>query len=675
MSTVWYLWRVATPTAVEERSRAGFGHKPALDGIRAVAVASVMAYHFDVGSARGGFLGVDMFFVLSGYLITSLLLVEWERSATLDFSAFWARRARRLLPALVLVLLAVSAWASVAAHTDQLGTIRWDSIWTLFYGANWHFIASEQSYFDIFRDPPPLRHAWSLAIEEQFYLVWPLVTFAGLALARGRRFLLGVTCVIGVGVSTVLMARWYEASDPSRSYYGTDTRAAQLLVGALLAIALLAWEPRTRGARRATQLAGFAGAAFCVWAFFGVEDRASWLYHGGFLLFAVATAAVIAASVQPDRTPLHALLTLPALRWVGAISYGLYLWHWPIAVACTEGRTGLSGWALTFVRVVLTVVAASLSYYFLELPIRQGGWLRGRVAHVVAPLAGVVTAVVIIVSTVGASPPPEFLVARPDEARARPASVPAAPLRASEAELGIARMLLLGDSVADTLSTPLQEEAARHGVALTSITRPGCGMTTAVPLRQDGTEVPWGAACARATADYQSGAIREFAPDAVLWLSTWETSDLLAGDVRAAFGTPPGDALLLAELESARERVTAAGARLVLVTVPRPADTSEVEPLRADEGDRRRHLNRLFHRFASRHPSDVAVADLASIVCPSISSCPAIVDGVVLRPRDGNHFEGDGPAWVAPRLYAEIVRSLRALQPHPTPEVLVPGIG
>jgi peptidoglycan/LPS O-acetylase OafA/YrhL len=646
-------------TASDDVARRGFGYKPGLDGLRAVAVGSVIAFHFGAGWAPGGFLGVDLFFVLSGYLITSLLVIEWDRTSTIRFAAFWARRARRLLPALFLVLIAIAIWAAAVAHRDELASIRSDSIWTLFYAANWRFISSGQSYFAMFRDASPLRHAWSLAIEEQFYLVWPLVTFVCLRVGRGRRWLLAIGSVLGIVAASVLMSRWYDSADPSRAYYGTDTRAGQLLVGALLAIVLLRWSPRTARTRAALQVVGLVAAGVCVWMFANVADSEAFLYRGGLLLFAVSTAIVIAAVVQPTRSPLVALLAVRPVRWVGAISYGLYLWHWPIAVAVTEGRTGLSGWALAAARTGLTLGCATLSYYCLEVPIRRGVWLRRRAAFVIAPAAGLATAVAIVVGTSGGTSPPRFLVARPNAVvRSQPVTVPTVPVQASEAELGVSRMLLLGDSVADTLGDALQVEAAAHGVSVSSITRPGCGMTTETPLRADGSPVPWGEACATFTAQYQSDAVNEAAPNVVLWLSTWETSDALANGVKVDFGTRAGDDALLAELDAARSRLTAQGARLVLITLPAPADSSEVMPLRPDEGLRRNHLNSVFRRFAVRYPGTVGVADLAAIVCPpGGTSCPATVDGLVLRPRDGNHFEGDGPAWVAPRLYAAIIRA------------------
>ena len=219
-------------------ARPAFPHQPALDGLRAVAVLAVIAYHLGYGWARGGYLGVDTFFVLSGYLITSLLVVEFNGARRIDLRAFWARRARRLLPALLLVLGAVTVWAALVLRPDQLGSLRGDGLATLFYGANWRFVASGQSYFDVFSAASPLRHAWSLAIEEQFYLVWPLIAFACLRLARGRTRLLGAFCIAGAAGSIVLMASLYDPADPSRAYYGTDTRAHALLIGALLAVVL-----------------------------------------------------------------------------------------------------------------------------------------------------------------------------------------------------------------------------------------------------------------------------------------------------------------------------------------------------------------------------------------------------------------------------------------------------
>jgi peptidoglycan/LPS O-acetylase OafA/YrhL len=664
----------AAPGDTTEGARPDFGYKPALDGVRAVAVLSVIAYHFGAGWAPGGFLGVDMFFVLSGYLITSLLVIEWGKSSTIDLVAFWARRARRLLPALFLVLAAVAIWAALEAHSDQLDSIRADSIWSLFYGANWHLIDTAQSYFTMVREASPLRHMWSLAIEEQFYLVWPLVALACLKLARGKRWLIAAVCVAGIAGSVLWMAHIYSPADQSRAYYGTDSRAAQLLVGALLALVLLRWSPTGRAQKVGLQVVGAVGAVVCVWFFVTVDDRNSDMYRGGFLLFAVAVAALIASVVQQRRTPLHAGLSLKPVIWIGSISYGLYLWHWPVVVAVTPDTLGRGGWELSATRLALTFGFAALSFYLVEKPIRYGSWSRGRTGIALAAGAGVATAVVIVVATAGGTPPPAYLVANPDKPIRQSAPTPTAPPQKAEAALGVSRMLLVGDSIAGNIGPALADEAAKHGVAVTTIARPACGLTTAVPTTDD-EPLFWSKPCAVNAVGYQNDAVRDVAPDVVLWLSIWEGLDMEFPDgSKFKFGTPEWDEAMLNQWEEARARLEAGGARLVFLTLPRRADGIRPDGVFPDEAERRVHLNDLYRQFAARHPDDVTVADLAHIVCPSETTCPPTeADGTVIRPRDGDHFEGDGPTWLAPRLYPEIIRALKRLPPPAS--TIPPGFG
>jgi peptidoglycan/LPS O-acetylase OafA/YrhL len=643
----------------------GFGHKPALDGLRAVAVLSVMAFHFGATAFEGGFLGVDTFFVLSGYLITSLLITEWGRSRTIDLVAFWARRAKRLLPALFLALLLVGIWANLEADPTRLDGIRSDVLWTLFYGANWHFISSGQSYFDLFSEASPLRHAWSLAIEEQFYLFWPLITFAAMKAGKGRTNVLAGVCVAGIAASSAVMVAVYDSDDPSRAYYGTDSRASQLLIGALLAIALTRWSPSTRGQRRGVQVVGLAGAAFMLWAFTSTTDTQSWLYYGGFLLFAVATAAVIVAIVQPKDSPVGWVLSLGPMRWIGLISYGLYLYHWPVVVAISEPRTGLSGWDLALVRIGVTFLIATLSFYLIEMPIRRGA-LKGSVARVAAPAAFVIVAGVSIVLTSGGQEPPDFLGASPGSVVERGPSPKLAPTVTGAPEGGrLGSVLLLGDSVAASLGDALQLEAATRGIPLATATRPGCGLITGVPTTTEGEAVPWGQGCSDGTAPYLTSQIAERAPQTVLWLSTWETADRLIDGQLYRFGTKEADDVVLERLEESRRLITANGAHLMLLTNPPRAERAETY-VRNPEDDRKiERLNGLFEEFAAEHPETVKVVDLAKIVCPRGAPCPEDVGGVTLRPRDGGHYEGDGPGWVAPRLLDAVVRASAATATTP----------
>ncbi|HUV09639.1 MAG TPA: acyltransferase family protein, partial [Acidimicrobiia bacterium] len=529
-----------------------FGRKPALDGIRAIAVGSVIAYHFGSQQMNGGFLGVDMFFVLSGYLITSLLLVEWGRRSRIDLGAFWAGRARRLLPALIVALLAVAAWSYFYADPIRLDAIRQDGIWSLFSGVNWHFIVSGQSYFDVFSEASPLRHLWFLAIEVQFLLAWPLAVIALLHLGRGRTRFLTVFSLAGVIASSTLMVNLYRAGDPSRAYYGTDTRAGQLLIGALLAILLARWSPTTRASQRGLQSLGVAGIVLAVATFVVATDQDTWLYHGGFLAFAVATALLIAAAVQPGHHVLGATLSLRPLRWVGKISYGLYLWHWPISIFLSESRIGISGWSLAFLRLGVTFAVAALSYYRLELPIRNSHWLSGRSGAILAPAAIGFTLLMILASTAGAVPPPAFLTARPNQVLNTPKNTkgPTLPTNAP-------RMLLLGDSVAASIGDALQAEAASREIVLTAATRPGCGMVTGIPANADGSEVPWGRTCADGTLPYLSDQATSSGAQVVLWLSTWETSDRIINGRLVKFGTPAADRALLAKLQESYATITA----------------------------------------------------------------------------------------------------------------------
>ena len=210
-----------------------FGYHAALDGLRAIAVLSVIAYHDNYAWAKGGFLGVDMFFVLSGFLITTLLVLEFRRAATIHLAAFWARRARRLLPALFVVLVFVAIYNHYAVLPWERNGVRNDMFASLFYVANWRFIFDQQGYFQLFSAASPLRHMWSLAIEEQYYLVWPLIVLACLRLGRGSTRLLAWVCALGAIASIVSMQLRFHPGDPSAAYYATDARAHSILIGAL----------------------------------------------------------------------------------------------------------------------------------------------------------------------------------------------------------------------------------------------------------------------------------------------------------------------------------------------------------------------------------------------------------------------------------------------------------
>ncbi len=374
------------PAGVEH---AGFRYQPPLDGLRAVAVLAVLGYHYGAGS--GGYLGVDIFLVLSGYLITSLLAIELSSTGRIGFLSFWARRVRRLLPALLVLVLLVALYAVFAAPVEQLARVRSDGLATLFYVQNWHMIRAGTQ-------PSPLSHTWSLAIEEQWYLIWPPV-FLGLSwLCRGRRrLLIGVVLFLAL-LSALEMSRY----GPSlRAYYGTDTRAQALLLGAALALLLQVKSgPVRRGTRVGLELVGVASLITVVVM---AAKPPSWMYQGGFLLVAIAVAFVIAASVQRESPVLGRALSITPLRWLGLISYGVYLYHFPVLRWLNESRTGLSVVPLTLVRFTVTVAIATLSFVLIERPIRRGTFLPRRAQLVATPFVVALVAMVLIATTVGAT--------------------------------------------------------------------------------------------------------------------------------------------------------------------------------------------------------------------------------------------------------------------------------
>jgi peptidoglycan/LPS O-acetylase OafA/YrhL/lysophospholipase L1-like esterase len=379
---------------------------PGIDALRAIAVLAVFLYHAGIGWIPGGFLGVDVFFVISGYLITSLLLSERQRTGGVRLGQFWLRRARRLLPAAG-VLVAVTMIVAAIVDPERLTELRGDAIASLAYVANWHFIFEHQSYFDQFQRPSLFRHLWSLSVEEQFYLFWPLAFAAGISLLGRKRLALGV--LAGAAASLALTWILFDPNDASRVYYGTDTHAAGLLIGVALALVWAPWQlQRARPGRwcgPVLDAVGVIALGYLALSFLQVHDYDLALFHGGYLWLAVASAAVIAVVAHPTAR-LGGLLARPALVWLGLRSYSFYLWHWPVLALTRPGLDVSLPRGILIPLQLLTVLAlADLSYRFVELPFRgkrklpamPQNWLRvGRPA-----LAFAVVAIVALVGWSG----------------------------------------------------------------------------------------------------------------------------------------------------------------------------------------------------------------------------------------------------------------------------------
>lgn len=419
-------------------TRPPLGYLPGLDGIRALSVLAVIAYHLEYTWATGGYLGVEVFFVLSGFLITRLLLDEEWRTGAISRPNFWLRRARRLLPAVIVLIVGVWSWALVVLPEGEAAQFRGDAFASLFYVQNWHAIIADQPYFESFGRPSPLRHLWSLAIEEQFYLVWPL--FLPLALRRlGRRRTVGLI-VVATLASAWLMSATADIAAPERAYYGTDTRAFGILVGAALAFA---WSPeRSRtdvapAARRVIDGIGLAALLALVWQFAGRSEFDPWTYPQGFLWVDVCTVVLLIAATHPASSA-HRVIGSKLLAAIGRRSYSLYLWHWPVIVFTRPDLDwGLQGTTALLARFALIAGLSELSYRFVEQPFRDGrmqrvaGLVRERVgpgpSHRLALVGGAVGVTMLVLLLAAPAPAQRVETARAPLATTTSTATTAAP--------------------------------------------------------------------------------------------------------------------------------------------------------------------------------------------------------------------------------------------------------
>src|SRR5487761_394276 len=343
-----------------------------LDGIRAIAVLGVIAFHVGAGWADGGLLGVGVFFVLSGYLITDLLVAEYRRHHKIDLRQFWLHRARRLLPALFVMLFVTVVWATLFDRV-QLASLRSDMLPAVFYYSNWWYIFDHISYFARFGPPAVLGHLWSLAIEEQFYLVWPVLLLGALRWVKDRRVFIGGALALAVG-SAIEMALLYQPyADPTRVYDGTDTRAFALLIGAALAILWprdLRVTPLTDGARRVLEASGGVALVGILVLFCETSEYETFLYRGGMVLCALLSAVLIMVTIHPG-TRFAQLLGVAPLRWIGKRSYGIYLWSYPVIVL-TAPTNETPGLFRSVVDIAITFALAASSWHYIEEPVRHG---------------------------------------------------------------------------------------------------------------------------------------------------------------------------------------------------------------------------------------------------------------------------------------------------------------
>jgi peptidoglycan/LPS O-acetylase OafA/YrhL/lysophospholipase L1-like esterase len=656
--------------AASPTRRPSLPYFPALDGLRGIAVAAVLAYHGGFSWMVGGFLGVSTFFTLSGFLITALALGEHGSGGRIDLKAFWVRRARRLLPASLACLVLVLAFGVFAADVVQRENLAGDVVAALADVANWRFIIADQSYADLFAAPSPVLHFWSLAIEEQFYLLFPLLltglVAAGTVGARsteprrrswfGRpsapfRHTLGAALVaLTAGSLAVTLLAGFE---PDRIYFGTDTRAAELLLGGILATVLFDGQVTTRLARpgwlrTVAAAVGAVALVVCVASWVGTAQTSDWLYDGGLALYAVLSCLVVAAAVLPVGA-VRSVLAVPPLRHLGRISYGVYLYHWPIFLWLRQ-QTDLGQWPRFVVGVAITLTLAEASYRYLEMPVRRGGPVLSYRPRQVAPLAAalVVAGAVAVSAT---APPPIIDFGRSeDELLALGAAAPTVTTTSTIDPVALVppppRVAFFGDSTALQTGLGVADHLIHTGAGtvVPGSTPLGCPLLrTDAHRAQEGSTLDKLEAC-RWDVVYPRR-LAEFAPTvAVVQAGVWDIGDQrLPGDERwVAPGDPSYDEFARAELARVVDTLSADGALVVWLTgppmwkMPDPDETAR----------RMARYNELVRELPAARPGRIEVIDLAGWVAalPPEEDRRLRVDGTHFTRETSNEV---ADAWLA----------------------------
>ncbi|WP_229481627.1 acyltransferase family protein [Mycolicibacterium mageritense] len=653
----------AAGAAVRRRTIPARREIPALDGIRAIAVLLVLAGHAGVPGMAGGFIGVDVFFVLSGFLITSLLLDEFSRTDRIDLKSFWVRRARRLLPAMIVMTLAVVA-ARDLFPPEAVASLRDDAVAAFFWIANWVFVAQQTDYFTQGATPSPLQHTWSLGVEEQYYLLWPLLLVGAILLMRRRsvravRMTVFAIATVGVVASAAEAILMVNPESLNRVYFGTDTRAQALLVGAAAAALLVRdWSAltvsgtliRTRWRRWiAWVLPVFGIGVLAVATHFATGDARDFR-HGLLIVVAVGAVLLVApVALDQDGYVARALAWRPLVA-LGAISYGVYLWHWPIFLILNGERTGLTGWSLMALRFGVTIAVSALSWWAIEQPVRR--WRPThvpmlRLAAATVATAAVVTTAVIPVGGRPAQPPgPDVMstaLTGVDVGAEVPVAVGSPPARRAP---GTQTVAVFGDSVAWTLMRYLPKTP---GFSFSDYTTIGCGITRGGPYRSAGETLNQKPEC-DTWPERWTQRIKHDRPDTVLlMIGRWEIVDRMHDGNWTHIGDDAYDTYLQGELQRALDILSSTGAKVVVTTAPynRRGERADGSLYPEDQPARVQEWNSLLRKVAAKRPN-VSVLDFNAKLNPG-GSYTAKVDGIRMR-SDGVHPTAEAVKWLTPWL-------------------------
>jgi peptidoglycan/LPS O-acetylase OafA/YrhL len=675
-----------------------FAYIPGLDGMRAVwVILGPLLYHARPDFIPGGILALDLFFVLSSYLITSIALNEWDRTQRIDLVAYAGRRARRLLPALLLCLGALTVYLLVWGDGDQYA--RWTGaiVSTLTYSANWYEIFSGVSYFEQYANPSPLVHVWSFAIEEQFYLFAPFFLLAGLRYGKRHALrVLGISSAVLAVASAVWMSVLYDGDNLSRVYYGTDTRAQALFVGIFLAVVMRAHGPvRTRVGRNVLIGGAYVASVFYGFAVFTISERSAWMFErGGFLLMAVAAGVIVIGVTQPSRGPLHRFYEAAPIRYLGRISYGLYLFHLPIyLLVITPERLASSVWWVV-AALALTLASAALSYTLFEKPVmerrfpivsRRGEPVRLRPWPAAFASSLAVMLILVGLLAVNANKPPEerqVLVAAPtaepsadgasgttDGPIAAPSDVGevVAPLVEQEDAERTLRVLVVGDSVSYQIGNALIDWSEQNAgrVSVLNHAHIGCIVARYGEKRTpaaDGAPGPVGDICSNWNVPVSVDrigdpevvswptAVQAFRPDVVIAsITPWDVTDRKVpslGDEWTHIGQADFDEYAHDEYRLASEVLTSRGAELIWLAGPalNRELAAENDPARIER------LNQIVATATQDLPR-VRIADFPSFIGPVGSERETSMR------RDGVHLSDEGmravAEWITGELLAE----------------------
>jgi peptidoglycan/LPS O-acetylase OafA/YrhL len=732
-------------------TRPTLGHIRGLDGIRALSVLAIIAFHTGLNSVPGGFYGVDSFFVLSGFLITSLLLREWGGTGTIRLRRFWAGRARRLLPALFVLVAVIGMVLALVPSLLQTPHLLGDAVSTVFYFSNWYSIHGGVTYFAVSSQPSPLLHTWSLAIEEQFYLVWPLVVLAVLKVGTSRqrarrarprrpwlrraetrrrwlqrqgawgggtagvrvvpvlgggRLLVGMparrdsawtrrrrlhvlfalSCV-GSLASAILMAFLAPNGYTTRAYYGTDTRAQALLVGAAIATGLTLWHEGStrRWFTRSASVLAVAGVAGTAVLWCTTSETSTFAFSGGFLVASLLAGAVVLGCAVAPRSLVVRLLELPPLPQWGRISYGVYLWYWPVLLVLTGQRLHWGVYPLFLARVGITVAIAAISYDLVEMPIRRGALRRWR-SWIAAPIGAIAAISAVFAATLVPVGAAELQGAQLSVATASGVSTSPTPSASSTAttvtpttttpsylapalgpvtETKPVKVLLVGDSVAGSLGVGLAEEARQDHVQIANEGTPGCSLSMQTEIKVLFYSVAPDAPC---DVDNNPASllntwrrwVEAYNPDVVVYVARGETFDQEVDGQWQNLGEPSFDAYVESRYRQAVDVLGSRGATVVLATTPfyDSGDSPTGAPWPEDAPSRVQADNAEIRAAAasatsSTDGSRVYVFDLNALVSPGGAYSPT-VGPVNVRCADGVHFTQSGGIFVGQKLAPEL---------------------